>query len=194
MFEVLKFWHRPPKEVKLSEEDIIERSRSQIQNGFYQLLIARLNDPAYPHAPEHIVKKIAEITNRGASKHVAVRAAIDLNPDDRLSQARKNIDEKLLFQTPAGRTDSCAETIPAGKIGFITDVDDDCHEGPLFFIIKFPIKDPNSNKYRVVTAWVPSVSYVKGNHYEELDFSLIDETPGKIAEIDRQEQERKPSA
>lgn len=186
MLEALRLWRRRG-EREVQKEDPDESRRRQIQNECYWHLINRLNDENYPRAPEDIVLKIAKLTNRGAGKLVPVRAAIELNPDSRLSQALKDIDTESFLKTPAGRTSSCAETIPARTIGLVSDVDNDCEDG-LYFIINFPIRNPNSDTYHIVTCWVPTVSYVKGDFYEELDFSLIEKSVKEIAEIIKREQ------
>lgn len=166
---------------KHREEKILQE---KISSSYDRLLISRLRKSDYPRAPEDIVDKLTRLTKRGAGELIPIRAAIELKIDERLQHALEAKNIEPLLKTPAGRIAMGSITVPTGTLGIVSDVDDDPElwsEGPCFIIV-WDIKNPDSatggNPYYY--SYVPTVSYVKGSKYEELDFSLIEKTPEEL--------------
>lgn len=154
----------------------------QIHEEYFRRRNSRIKNPEYPSAHWVIVSGLSVRTRRGAGDLVPVRANIRLTPDTRREDAIEAKDMNILDQ-PSGRISAIPELIvEKGTFGVITDVDDDFPDRP-YFVVTWNITSPELKiafPDRYPYCFIPTTSFVPGETYEELDFSLIDKKPEEI--------------
>lgn len=156
----------------------------QIHEESFRRRHERIKNPEYPRAPWDMVCELSRRTKRGAGDLVPVRANIRLTPDTRREDAIAAKDISILDQ-PSGRISAIPElVVEKGTFGVITDVDDDFPDRP-YFVVTWNIINPELKiafPDRYPYCFIPTTSFVPGETYQELDFSLIDKKAEEIGE------------